>query len=82
MNCVLCDAGYPVTVKHRVLVDYEVQERSILIGDKLFQDIKRFTTELKRETVKTRIVHGQTLTIAQQRKKQYVDHRNKILGLH
>jgi hypothetical protein len=78
----LCDSGHPVTVKHRILVDYEGREGTILIGDKLFLDIKRFTAEAKRETVKTRIVHGQTLTIAQQRKKHYVDHRNKILGLH
>lgn len=78
----LCDSGYPVTVKHRVLVDYEVQPRSILIDDRLLKQLKRFTAETKMGSAKTRIVHGQTLTIAQQRKKQYVDHRNKILGLH
>jgi hypothetical protein len=54
----------------------------MLIGDGLFQKIKRLTEETKQKSVKTRIVHGQTLTIEQQRKKQYVDHRNKILGLH
>lgn len=79
----LCDSGYPVTVKHRVLVvDYESYDRTMLVSDKLFQQLRNFTAEAKMESVKTRIVHGQTLTIAQQRKKQYVDHRNKILGLH
>lgn len=82
MNCMLCDSGHPVTVKRRVLVDYEGQRRTMLVDDRLLQQLKSFTAELKRDTVKTRIVHGQTLTIAQQRKKQYVDHRNKILGLH
>lgn len=78
----LCDSGHLVTVKHRVLVDYEGQRRTMMVDDRLLQQLKRFTAEAKTKSVKTRIVHGQTLTIEQQRKKQYVDHRNKILGLH
>lgn len=82
MNCGCPFASYGVSTKHRVLVDYQGQRSTMLIGDGLFQKIKRLTEETKQKSVKTRIVHGQTLTIEQQRKKQYVDHRNKILGLH
>jgi len=81
MDCVFCNSGYPVTVKHRILVDYQGQPRTMLMSDSILMTIDELIKKSNRKSKKTRIVHGQTLTVAQ-RKKQYVDYRNMILGLH